>query len=50
MKVFCYNARGLGGFEKRAEVRRFIQDKHPFVVCLQESKLSVIDDFLIKSL
>lgn len=50
MKVITYNVRGLGGFEKRAEVRRLVQDKHPFVFCLQESKLSVVDKFLIKSL
>jgi len=34
MKVVSYNVRGLGAFEKREEVRRFIQDKHPYVVCL----------------
>jgi len=50
MKVISYNVRGLRGFEKRAEVRRFTQDKNPFVVCLQESKLHAIDDFLVKSL
>jgi exonuclease III len=50
MKVLSYNVRGLGGFEKRAEVRRFTQEKHPYVVCLQESKLGVIDDFTIKSI
>jgi len=50
MKVLSYNVRGVGGFEKRAEVRRFTQEKHPFVVCLQESKLGVIDDLTIKSI
>jgi exonuclease III len=50
MKVLSYNVRGLGGFEKRAEVRRLIQDKHPFVVCLQESKLSLVEELLVKSL
>jgi len=50
MKVICYNVRGLGGFEKRAEVRCLIQDKQPIVVCLQESKLNVLDDFFIKTI
>lgn len=48
MKVLSYNVRGLGGFEKRDEVRRLVNDKHPFVVCLQETKLGVFDDFLLK--
>ena len=50
MKIMSYNVRGLSGFEKIAEVRRFIQDKHSFVVCLQESKLSLVDEFTVKSL
>jgi len=50
MKIISYNVRGLGGFEKKADVRRFLQDKCPFVVCLQESKLSVVDDFIVKSI
>jgi len=50
MKILSYNVRGLGGFEKRAEVRRFIQDKQPFVVCLQQSKLTLVDEFIVKSI
>jgi len=50
MKITSYNVRGLGGFEKRAKVRRFVQDKHLFLVCLQESKLSTVDGFTVKSL
>ena len=50
MKVLSYNARGLGGGEKRVEVRRLVDEKNLFVLCIQESKLSVIDDWLIKSI
>jgi len=50
MKVISYNVRGLGGFEKRAEVRCLVQDKQPVVLCLQESKLNVLDEFFTKSL
>lgn len=50
MKVLSYNARGLGGGEKRNEVRRLVCEKHPFVLCLQESKLSTIDDRFIHSI
>lgn len=50
MKVVSYNSRGLGGVEKKAEVCRLVQENHPFVLCLQESKMSVVDDFFIKTL
>jgi exonuclease III len=50
MKIISYNVRGLGGFEKRAEVRRLVQEKNPYVVCLQESKLDLVDGFTVKSL
>ena len=50
MKVVSYNVRGLGGVKKKAEVHRIVQEKHMFVLCLQESKLSVVDVFLIKYL
>jgi len=50
MKITTYNVRGFGGFEKREEVRRFIQEKRPFLVCLQESKISTVDVFTVKSL
>lgn len=50
MKILSYNVRGLGGGEKRVEVRRLVQEKCPFVLCIRESKLRVVDDFLIKSI
>jgi exonuclease III len=49
MKVLSYNVRGLGGGEKRAEVRRLIGEKHPMVVCIQETKLSVVNAQVIKA-
>ena len=50
MKIISYNVMGLGGFEKRSEVKRLVADKKPFVLCLQESKLNVVDDLLIKAI
>jgi exonuclease III len=50
MKIITYNVRGLDGFEKRSEFRRLIVEKKPFVLCLQESKLSTVDDLLMRSL
>jgi len=43
MKIITWNVRGLGGFEKRKEVRSLIQDKCPFILCLQETMLQVCD-------
>ena len=50
MKVISYNARGLGGAEKRVEVRRLVQEKNPNVLCIQESKLGFVDDNVIKAI
>jgi len=50
MKIISYNVKGLGGFEKRRKVRRLVEDKKPFVLCLQESKLSVVDEAVIKAM
>ena len=34
MKILTYNVRGLGGGEKRVEVRRLVCDKNPSVLCI----------------
>jgi len=49
MKVLSYNGRGLGGGEKRVEVWRLVREKNPMVLCIQESKLQVVNGMLIKS-
>jgi exonuclease III len=49
MKIISYNVRGLGGGEKRVEVRKLVLEKHPWVLCLQESKLSTVNDLVVKS-
>lgn len=48
MRLLSYNVRGLGGGEKRGEVRKLVSEKHSFVMCIQESKLGVVDDLMIK--
>jgi len=50
MKIISWNVRGLGGFEKRREVCQLITKKKPFIVYIQETKLSVFDEVLCKSL
>jgi len=43
MKVVSWNARGLGGLEKRREVKQLVNEKCSFIMCIQETKLIVID-------
>jgi len=44
MKLLSWNVKGLGGLEKRKEVRLLVKDKNPLILCLQESKLQLCDD------
>ena len=48
MKILTYNVRGLGGGEKKAEVRRLVNEKKPFVLCLQETKLEFLNEHMVK--
>ncbi|KAK2396412.1 DNA-(apurinic or apyrimidinic site) endonuclease [Trifolium repens] len=46
MKIVSWNIRGLGRVDKRNEVRKLVREKHPLVVCVQETKVQTCDDFL----
>ena len=46
MKLVSWNVRRLGGPEKKREVRSLLNEKSPFIVCLQETKLQVCDNFV----
>jgi len=48
MKLISWNVRGLGSFEKRREVCQLVREKKPFIPCLQETKLYVIDALICK--
>jgi exonuclease III len=50
MRIISWNIRGLGGLVKRKEVRKLVGEKNPSIVCLQETKLHLCDDFLCSSL
>ncbi|GAU14347.1 hypothetical protein TSUD_309070 [Trifolium subterraneum] len=50
MKICSWNIRGLGGCEKRKEVRQLMGELQPFIVCLQETKMGLCDDSLCASL
>ncbi|PNY09903.1 cysteine-rich receptor-like protein kinase, partial [Trifolium pratense] len=41
---------GLGGLQKRKEVRKLVRDLKPFILCIQETKLQSCDAFLSSSL
>ncbi|GAU45884.1 hypothetical protein TSUD_401090, partial [Trifolium subterraneum] len=44
MKIISWNIMGLGRVEKRNEVRKLVKEKHPAIVCLQETKVGVCDE------
>jgi len=50
MKLISWNVRGLGGFEKRKEVRSLVIEKNPLILCLQETKTQLCDDDFFASL
>lgn len=47
--IISYNVMGLGRGEKRVEVRKLVHEKNPLVLCLQEIKMVVLNDFMVKS-
>jgi len=50
MKIISFNIRGLGAVEKRREIWRLVSDRKLTVLCIQETKMEVMDDFLCRSL
>lgn len=46
-RVLCWNVRGLNNMSKRNAVREFIRDAKVHLVCLQETKLDVIDTYVV---
>jgi len=47
MKILSWNVRGLGGFAKRPEVRKLINEKNPFIVCIQETNCLLLRTFCV---
>ena len=50
MKIISWNVRGLNEQDKRLKVRNLISKWGPDVVCLQETKLGLINKAVIRSL
>ena len=46
-QVLCWNVRGLNNMSKRNSARNFISEAKVNLVCLQETKLDVIDVFVV---
>jgi exonuclease III len=47
ISVLCWNVRGLNDRARRDTVRTLIDDIRPAIVCLQETKLNVISEFVV---
>jgi len=50
MKFISYNIRGLGSLEKRKVIQKIVKFHRPWILCVQETKLESINDFLCSSL
>jgi exonuclease III len=50
VRIISWNVRGLGSLEKWREVRQLVREKNPFILCIQETKLSIFDDSVCKSI
>jgi hypothetical protein len=50
MKIVSWNITGLGGFEKRREVNQLVREKQPFILCIQETKMVLLDDHVCKTM
>ena len=48
--ILCWNVRGLNDRARRDAVRTLVDDVHPTIVCLQETKLDVITQHLVFAL
>ena len=50
VKIISWNVRGLNEQDKRLRVRNLIRKWGPDVVCLQETKMGLINRAVIRSL
>jgi len=50
IRIFSWNVRGVGGFEKRKEVWKLVLEKKSFYLVVTKTKLYVADDYLCFSI
>jgi len=48
MKILSYNVRGLGGLEKRKEVRRLVSEKSPLCYVSKSQRCVLLMIFLLR--
>ena len=48
MKLMTYNVRGLGGRVKRKALKQIVMKEKVEILCVQESKLEVVDQKICK--
>ncbi|KAG6633256.1 hypothetical protein CIPAW_12G035200 [Carya illinoinensis] len=49
-KILSWNARGLNDIGKRLQVRNLLHGWKPDIVCLQETKLKIVNKKIIRSI
>jgi exonuclease III len=47
MRIISYNIRGLRGLAKKKEIQKLISSQKPKVLCIQETKMEVIEQSII---
>ena len=50
MKIFSWNSRGLGKFEKRGKVKRMVRERKIDMVLIQETKKTSMDRRFVQSM
>jgi exonuclease III len=50
IKIITWNVRGLNDKSKRSSIRNFIKSKNPDIVCLQETKLSLVPENIYRQI
>jgi exonuclease III len=48
LELVCWNVRGLNDPAKRSAIREFVEALRVSIVCFQETKMDVLDDFLVR--
>jgi exonuclease III len=46
MKLITYNVKALGSWEKITDVLKMVKQQRHMVICIQETKLNIINDYV----
>lgn len=50
MKIITFNIRGLGGLVKKKEMQKVVREQKPDLLCVQETKMGVVDRLICAQL